>query len=115
MLVALIFITRDILFLQWCTLTRLRPPVVKGFLFLCFYYLAAAVTVGISAVSGENSTIAALNLLTPVGVFDPRSGGNHSTSLYTGIALQAGLIAIILVAITNRLGRPSLVAAVSEG
>jgi hypothetical protein len=115
MLVALIFITRDILFLQWCTLTRLRPPVVKGFLFLCLYYLAAAVTVGISAVSGENSTIAALNLLTPVGVFDPRSGWDHSTSLYTGIALQAGLIAIILVAITNRLGRPSLVAAVSEG
>ena len=29
LLVVLVFVTRDVLFLQWCMLTRLRQPVVK--------------------------------------------------------------------------------------
>src|SRR5215470_5333816 len=31
LLVVLVFITRDVLFLQLCTLTRMRQPIVKGF------------------------------------------------------------------------------------
>ena len=33
LLIVLVFVTRDVLFLQWCMLTRLRQPVVKGVLF----------------------------------------------------------------------------------
>jgi hypothetical protein len=116
LLVVLVFITRDILFIQWCTLTRFRQPVVKGFLFLCLYYVAAVVMIAMSSVSGEAGTMAALNILTPAGIFNPRDEWGHfSGSLYGGLALQAGLIAVILVAISNRLGRPSMVTAVSEG
>jgi ABC-2 type transport system permease protein len=115
LLVVLIFITRDILFIQWCTLTRFRQPVVKGFLFLCLYYAAAGVMVAITSISGDSAAMATTNLLTPVGIFDPRAEWSHSsTSLYGGMALQAGLIAVILVAIGNRLGRPSVAPAVSE-
>jgi hypothetical protein len=114
MLVVLIFIARDILFIQWCRLTRLRQPVLKALLILCLYYLAAAVVIGISSISGENSTLTALNLLTPIGVFDPRFSWNLTPSFYGGIALQFGLTAIVLMAIGNRLGRPILVPAVSE-
>lgn len=112
LLVVLIFITRDILFIQWCTLTRMRQPVVKGFFFLCLYYVAAAVVIAISSIPGEPSGIAALSILTPVGVFDPRIEGLHfSASVYEGLALQVGLIAVIVVAISNRLGRMGMVAA----
>jgi len=55
LLVILVFITRDILFIQWCTLTRLRQPVVKGFFFLCLYYVAAAVVTMICSISGANA------------------------------------------------------------
>lgn len=42
-LVVLVFITHDITFIQWCRLTRMRAPVLKGVLFLGLYYLAAIV------------------------------------------------------------------------
>ena len=112
----LVFVTRDILFIQWCTLTRLRQPVLKGFLFLCLYYAAAGVAVALSGISGDAAAMAALNLLTPAGVFQATFGwGHNSASLYGGLALQVGVIGLILVAISNRLGRPSLVTAVSGG
>jgi hypothetical protein len=116
LVVVLVFVTRDILFIQWCTLTRLRQPVMKGILFLCLYYASAGVVVALCSISGESTSMAALNILTPTGVFQTQYGwGNYSGGLYGGLALQAGVIAVILVAISHRLGRPSLVRVVSEG
>jgi hypothetical protein len=116
LLIVLIFITRDILFIQWCSLTRLRQPVLKGILFLCLYYAGAGVVAALASISSDASGMAAMNLLAPWGIFDPRSQWIHSTiSSYGGLALQAGIIAVILVAISNRLGRPSLVPALNEG
>jgi len=115
-LIVLIFVMRDIMFIQWCTLTRFRQPVVKGFLFLCLYYGAAAVIIAIASISGDAAATAAMHILTPVGIFQPTTEwGHYYASLYGGMALQVGVIAVILVAISNRLGRPSLVPAVSEG
>ena len=114
LLIVLVFITRDILFIQWCTLTRMRQPVLKGFFFLCLYYVAAAVLIGISSIPGEASGVAALSVLTPVGVFDPQIEGLHfSAGVYEGLALQAGLIAVIVLGIGNRLGRVGIVATAS--
>jgi hypothetical protein len=92
LLVVLIYITRDILFVQWCTLTRLRQPVLKGFLFLCLYYIAAMVVVAMGAISGQNSALAALNVLTPAGVFDPHFNWANSTSLYLGSHCRPGAL-----------------------
>jgi len=114
--VVLVFVTRDILFIQWCTLTRLRQPVLKGILFLCLYYATAGVVVALFSISGESAAMTAFNVLTPTGVFQTTFGwGHYSGSLYAGLALQAGVIGMILVGISHRLGRPSLVSAVSEG
>jgi ABC-2 family transporter protein len=116
LVVVLAFVTRDILFIQWCTLTRLRQPVLKGILFLCLYYATAGVVVALCSISGESTSMAALNILTPTGVFQTQyEWGHYSGSLYGGLALQAGVIAMILVAISHRLGRPSLVPVGSEG
>ena len=55
--VVLVFVTRDILFIQWCTLTRLRQPVLKGILFLCRYYATAGVVVALFSISGQTRLI----------------------------------------------------------
>ena len=77
---------------------------------------AAAVIIAIASISGDAAAIAAMHLLTPVGIFDPRRSGDITTqACMEGWRCRSGLIAVILVAISNRLGRPSLVPAVSEG
>lgn len=109
LLIVLVFITRDVLFIQWCTLTRLRQPIVKGVLFLCLYYGAVGVFTALASVSSEAAGKIAMRLLTPVGVFDPVVEWPHvPASMYGGLAIQIGLIAAIIVMIANRLARPAL-------
>jgi ABC-type transport system involved in multi-copper enzyme maturation permease subunit len=107
LLLVLVFVTRDVLFLQWCMLTRLRQPVVKGVLFLCLYYAAAAVMTTLAGVSSEDTGRWVLALLTPVQVFDPNIHNMaFPSATYVGLALQIGLIVVLVMAITSRLQRP---------
>jgi len=107
LLLVLVFVTRDVLFLQWCMLTRLRQPVVKGVLFLALYYMAAAVITGLAAVTSEHAARFVLALLTPVQVFDPEIRGLAFPGMtYAGFLLQIGVIGIVLMAINSRLLRP---------
>lgn len=107
LLLVLVFVTRDVLFLQWCMLTRLRQPVVKGVLFLALYYAAAAVVTGLAAVSSEHAARFALALLTPVQVFDPEIKGLAFPGMtYAGLLLQVAVIGVIVMAINGRLSRP---------
>ena len=107
LLVILVFVTRDVLFLQWCMLTRLRQPIVKGAMFLCLYYAAAAVVTGLATVSSQAAAHWMLALLTPVEVFDPDVHGiAFPAATYIGLAVQTGAIGAVLMAITSRLQRP---------
>lgn len=107
LLLVLVFVTRDVLFLQWCMLTRLRQPVVKGVLFLALYYMAAGVMTGLAAVTSEHAARFVLALLTPVQVFDPEIRGLAFPGMtYAGFLLQIGVIGVVLMAINSRLLRP---------
>jgi hypothetical protein len=107
LLLVLVFVTRDVLFLQWCVLTRLRQPIVKGVLFLCLYYAAATVLTALAAVSSEDAAHWMLALLTPVQVFDPNvKGAAFPVATYVGLLLQMGMIGVMLTAIGSRLQRP---------
>ena len=107
LLLVLVFVTRDVLFLQWCMLTRLRQPVVKGVLFLALHYMAAAVITGLAAVTSEHAARFVLALLTPVQVFDPEIRGLAFPGMtYAGFLLQIGVIGVIVMAINSRLVRP---------
>lgn len=108
LLLVLVFVMRDVLFLQWCMLTRLRQPVVKGVLYLGLYYAAAAVFTAIGAVSSQEAGHWMLALLTPVQAFDPDVRGlAFPAATYAGLALQTGMIAVVLLAISSRLQRPT--------
>jgi hypothetical protein len=97
------FIVRDVLFLQWCLLTRLRQPVIRGFLYLALYYVAAwIVAAALGWTTGPGRV--ARGLLTPLLAFEPEPGA--SLQLYAGLLLQAAASVVIARAITARLSRP---------
>ncbi len=107
LVIVLVFVTRDVLFLQWCMLTRLRQPIVKGVLFLGLYYSAAAVLTGLASVSLEDASGWILALLTPVQVFDPKvQGAAFPPATYVGLLFQMGMIGVMKSAISTRLQRP---------
>lgn len=112
LLLVLVFVTRDVLFLQWCMLTRLRQPVVKGVLFLGLYYIAAGVLIALAGVSSDSAGRWMMALLTPARAFDPNASKlAFSPDMYVGLALQVGAIACVLMAISSRLQRPLRVGA----
>jgi hypothetical protein len=107
LLIVAVFVTRDVLFLQWCMLTRLRQPIVKGALFLCLYYGAASVLTVLAAVTSQEAGNWMVSLLTPVRVFEPEvHGAAFPAAAYVGLVVQLVAIAAVLVAIDSRLQRP---------
>ena len=109
----LIFVSRDILFLQWCRLTRMRAPLLKGFLYLGLYYIAAAVLSAVFGAGPNHATRAqtVLALLTPTGAFEI---GPQRTSMLSavaiGLVIQLAAIIAILTATTRKLNRSTFAA-----
>jgi hypothetical protein len=105
LLIVSLFVTRDVLFIQRCRLSRMRAPIVKGVSYLILYYAAAgAIAIGI-AVNSENAAQTVVNILTPTSAFDSSVNGNFLTpSIFVGIALQILLIWVVVTSITTKLG-----------
>lgn len=116
LLVFLVFTTRDVLFLQWAILTRLKRPVVKGFLYLWLYYAASSIVAVVAGVVSQTKGQFLLGLLTPYGRLE--SSGIQpgvSAGTYLGLALQLFIILLLLRVMSVRLRRPAMVPALSEG
>jgi hypothetical protein len=104
LLIFLVFTTRDILFLQWCALTRMKRAVVKGFLFLWLYYAAAGTTAMVASLGSNVAGRYVVTLLTPYGLYQQAHPGPKSApDVYLGMALGIVVIFFILNAITKRL------------
>jgi len=112
--VLMVFVLRDVLFLQWCRLGRFRRPLFAGVLLLGLYYLLACVVSLFAAYLSQGSGDLAACLLTPTWGFKMTP---FAPALLPRVALtlivQAAAIAAILVAIGRRLDaapvRPSTV------
>lgn len=112
LLIFLVFTTRDILFLQWCVLTRMKRPVIKGFLFLWLYYMAAAITSMVVSLGSSAAGRHLVALLTPYGPYHwDRPWRTSDLDIYLGMALGVVVIFFILMAITKRLQRAPTVPA----
>jgi hypothetical protein len=104
-----VYLTRDILFLQWCRLTRLRAPVLKGLLYVGLYYVAATVLVTSLNVSSEARGRAVYALMTPVGAFYAGSANGDAyqshllVQIVVGLAIQFAVIWALLSGIKSRL------------
>ena len=112
LLVLLIFATRDILFLQWCNLTGMKRPLVKGFLYLCLYYIAVSIFAGVASIGASSTGTFVFQLFTPWGSF--LAEGRALTGMpgvWAGLGLQLFLIMVVLRAIAGRLQRPATIPA----
>lgn len=114
MLVFLLFISRDILFLQWCNLTRMKRPLVKGGFYLLLYYTAVFIIGVVLGLLWAPSGFTFLALTSPLMVFGTKQLELAKVLwIYLGMALQVGVIGFLLRAISRRLGRPSTATAAS--
>jgi hypothetical protein len=115
--VSLIFVVRDVLFLQWIGLTRMKRPTMKGFLYLWLYYIAAGIFAMVaSAISTTKAEFGVLGALTPYTAFISQdSSVNVWPGVLVGMVLQLFFIVLFLRAISERLRRPALVPVLSEG
>ena len=102
LLMVLLFVAGDVLFIQWCKLTRLRAPLLKGVLFLCLYYASAGVIIGVTSVTSSSAATAVANVLTPAAAFDSSAGPLPASTL-AGIVVQLMWIAFLISAICGRL------------
>ncbi len=104
----LAFTIRDVLFLQWCLLTRMKHPVMKGILVLGLYSAAVSLVGLVLTVIDEPSASNILSLITPFVVV-ANLGKPHAISagfVLAGIAWQGGICVLFLLAIQKRLARP---------
>lgn len=97
----LAFAVRDILFLQWCMLTKMKNPISKGFALVALYYLAVIILgSALERDAFRTGVPAALVMLTPAGAFD--IGSLHSYAAIA-FALQGLAIGLLLFGINERL------------
>ncbi len=101
----LAFSMRDILFLQWCKLTRMKSPVSKGVLLLVLYYFAAIMVIIVGSSVSEKEGLFAARVLTPMFYFEKKDAATAAAAMMTGVAIQGALIAVLLGAIGTRLQR----------
>ena len=102
-----VFTARDILFLQWCLLTRMKHPVTKGILFLMLYNAAAGIVGWVVSVFAEPAATKMMTLLMPyalIGEFEKPAG--FAGFILASIAFQVAICVLILLAIDRRLARP---------
>ncbi len=104
-----LFVTRDILFLQWCRLTGLRAPLLKGILYIGLYYVAITVLASVVNIFSETRGRAVFALMTPFGAFFVGSAGTtpHEGHLLIeiafGFAIQFAVIWTLVAGIKSRL------------
>jgi hypothetical protein len=108
LLVLLIFAVRDVQFLQWCNVTRMKRPLVKGVLYLMLYYFAVLMVGFVVAVTTGSESNMAFDALTPYGPFMTQGAAlaRLSPAVYVGMGVQIAFILLILKAIAVRLSRP---------
>ncbi|HXZ27688.1 MAG TPA: hypothetical protein VEG08_06775 [Terriglobales bacterium] len=103
----LVYIVSAVLFLQFCNLTRMKRPILKGVLYLMLYYTAAGIAAGVLGMGSDLRARQILSLLTPF----PAVNWNELAVpgwVYAGLAIQVAVTAYILSAISKRLRRPAL-------
>jgi hypothetical protein len=114
-LVVSVYVTRDVLFIQWSRLTHMRAPVLKGFLYVCLYYIAAATLSGVFAVRSSRSAPTVLALFTPAGVLvDEVIGFHYPMVVFVGLAIQLGIIVVLLAAISARVRHSAVLSAATS-
>jgi hypothetical protein len=108
MLVLLVFSIRDVLFLQWCNVTNMKRPLMKGLLYLSLYYIAVSIIAAVAGVVDNTLAERVFLVATPLGVLvDESDTLRISPLVFVGLALQLGAAVLVVMAIYGRISRPA--------
>ncbi len=111
-LVVLVFSIRDVLFLQWCNVTNMKRPLLKGLLYLSLYYIAVTIIAAVAEVADRSYGEKVAQLGTPFGaLFEDNLSLQTAPLVYAGLAVQIPAAFLIIRAIHNRISRPAIAAA----
>jgi hypothetical protein len=108
-LVILVFAIRDVFFVQWCVLTKLKRPVITGVLLIVLYYVGFSVAAAYLKTFDGGSSERLLALSTPFPAFT-RIYQFRPLPLFLMIPCQAGIALAFALAIKSRLSRRPLAA-----
>ena len=106
-MVLLAFGLRDVLFIQWCRLTRLRKPITAAVLLVALYYLAVAVVAAATWLRSPDLYETVLGLTPIPALLAATHGVQPSPAIWVGAAMQLVLAVLLLRSISNRVRRPS--------
>jgi len=106
LLVLLSYAARDIMFLQWCILTRMKRPIMSGILLLLLYYVTVVTLLVMLGGNGWLQEHGGVTL-TPVGAF----AGMDLGASFFGALMNIAVSILLLRAIQRRLARPASVLA----
>jgi hypothetical protein len=108
MLVLLVFSIRDVLFLQWCNVTNMKRPLMKGLLYLSLYYVAVSIIAAVAGVADAKFSEKVFLVATPFGAFaDDGAGLRISPLVFVGLVFQLGITVFVVKAIYGRISRPA--------
>jgi hypothetical protein len=106
LLVLLAFASRDLLFIQWSRLTRMRSPVTGAVFVLCLSYFSLAL-IAVNTAPRDAAVSSLVVSLTPAAALAAaRSGAPPAKEVWLGGALQIVIATLLLRSIANRLRRP---------
>ncbi|HEY3928583.1 MAG TPA: hypothetical protein VGL89_09425 [Candidatus Koribacter sp.] len=108
--VLLVYATRDVIFLQWCGITRMKSPLVKGVLLLgLYYFVVSMIAAFVQAAMGAPDSLVGYAIVTPVGAL----ANQALLASVQGAGAQVGIIVLLLLLIRQRFVRVSSLTAPS--
>jgi hypothetical protein len=110
LLVILVYSIRDVLFLQWCNVTRMKRPLMKGLLYLSLYYVAVSIIAAVAGVAGSKYAEGVFQVATPLGALlaEDKLGLRSSPLVFAGLIPQLFATYMVLKAIHQRISRPAV-------
>lgn len=108
--VLLAYAMRDVMFLQWCTLTRMKDAVAKGLALLLLQYFVVSTVLAIFH-TNDKAWQQSLAVLTPVMAFS----SEHRVASLAGAALQLAIAAVFVYLIEAKFRKRAAMAAGANG
>jgi hypothetical protein len=108
MIIGLVFIMRDVLFLQLLSLTHMKRAAMKGVLLLSLYYTAVMIVASVLTGGGEDPLfLHIVQIFTPFGAMSDKAV-TWSMATVAGLVLQMAISGYIIHLTNQRLARKAV-------
>ena len=89
-------LSRDVLYLQWINLTRIKRPLVMGFVYLMVYYVCISILLAVTGAGPNSAWIWATFVPSGVLGLEPKAWSSNTVAWLVSFGLQAALCGIFV-------------------